>query len=146
MSPEHIDGLLEHITPTSGVRVGVDVVSTNEVARSIQRFGNRFTERIYTRHELESCRGAPATVAASLAARFAAKEATIKVLEPDEARPDWRCIEVVRAPSGACSLELRDRAADLAARAGITAIAVSLSHEEDIAVATVVALVDKEQA
>jgi holo-[acyl-carrier protein] synthase len=82
-------------------------------------------------------------VASSLAARFAAKEATIKVLRPnglpDEA-VDWRSIEVRREETGWCSLRLTGEARVLAERAGVTDISVSLSHEGEMATAVVVAL------
>jgi holo-[acyl-carrier protein] synthase len=127
----------------SRVLVGVDLTRVAEVAASIERFGDRYLRRLFTEHELSSCRGRPETVAAGLAARFAAKEATIKVLKPEAARPDWRSMEVRRAPSGACEMHLTDYAARLAVAAGITDLAVSLSHEGDLAAAVVVALVDK---
>ncbi len=126
------------------VLVGVDLTRVAEVAASIERFGDRYLQRLFTEHELASCHGHPDTVAAGLAARFAAKEATIKVLKPEAARPEWRSMEVHRAPSGACEMRLTDGAARRAAELGITDLAVSLSHEGDLAAAVVVALVDKE--
>ena len=128
----------------SRVLVGVDLTRVAEVAASIERFGDRYLRRLFTEHELASCHGHPDTVAAGLAARFAAKEATIKVLKPVAARPEWRSMEVHRAPSGACEMRLTDGAAKLATELGITDLAVSLSHEGDMAAAVVVALVDKE--
>jgi len=51
-----------------------------------------------------------------------------------------RCsIEVVRAESGACDLRFTGDAATLAANAGIETVAVSLAHEQDMAVAVVLA-------
>jgi holo-[acyl-carrier protein] synthase len=80
-------------------------------------------------------------VAASrLAARFAAKEAVVKVLEPTGPRPDWRCIEVWTAANGSCQLRLTGSARQLAADAGITELAVSLTHEGAVAAAVVFAL------
>jgi holo-[acyl-carrier protein] synthase len=128
----------------SRVLVGVDLTCVAEVAASIERFGDRYLQRLFTEHELASCHGHPDTVAAGLAARFAAKEATIKVLKPVAARPEWRSMEVHRAPNGACEMRLTDGAAMLASELGITDLAVSLSHEGDLAAAVVVALVDKE--
>ena len=129
---------------SSRVLVGVDLTRVAEVAASIERFGDRYLRRLFTEHELASCHGHPDTVAAGLAARFAAKEATIKVLKPVAARPEWRSMEVHRAASGACEMRLTDTAARRAAELGITDLAVSLSHEGDLAAAVVVALVDKE--
>ena len=81
------------------------------------------------------CQGPPDVVAGSLAARFAAKEATIKVLRPDGVRPDWRTIEVVRLPNGACKLRLRGSAARLAVERGLGPFSLSMTHEAGLAAA-----------
>jgi len=130
----------------SQVRVGVDLVSVEDVDRSVLRFGDRYLRRVYTDHEIASCQGPPRVTAAGLAARFAAKEAAVKVLRPSGPRPDWRSIEVRRHDDGWCGLELRGRAARLAEEAGLRSIAVSLSHEGDMAGAVVVALAAEEDA
>jgi holo-[acyl-carrier protein] synthase len=120
------------------VSVGVDLVDIAEVARSIKHFGDRYLRRVYTEHEISCCKGPPEVVASSLAARFAAKEATLKVLRPDGARPDWRSIEVVRLPSGACKIRLRGLAAKLAMERGLGPLALSMTHEAGLAAAVVV--------
>jgi holo-[acyl-carrier protein] synthase len=128
------------MSTATAIRVGTDVTAVHEVAESVDRFGLRYLERIYTDHEIRSCVGAPLVEAASLAARFAAKEATIKVLRPVGHQPDWRSVEVRRDPGGWCTMVLSGRAAALAEQAGITDLAVSLTHEGDVAAAVVVAL------
>jgi holo-[acyl-carrier protein] synthase len=120
---------------TGRIRVGTDLTRVTDVAESCARFGDRYLHRIYTDHELATCQGA----AERLAARFAAKEAAVKVLRPTGARPDWRDIEVRRSDGGACDLHLSGSAARLAADAGIDALAVSLTHEGDLAAAVVIA-------
>jgi holo-[acyl-carrier protein] synthase len=125
----------------STIRVGTDLACVSDVAASIDRFGDRYLRRLFTDHELASSTGAPEVAAAKLAARFAAKEAVIKVLRPAGAQPEWRSIEVRRDPSGACHLHLSGTAAAMADAAGITALAVSLTHERDVAAAVVVATV-----
>jgi holo-[acyl-carrier protein] synthase len=124
----------------TAIRVGADVVSVHQVAESVESFGARYLDRVYTQHELGCCRGLPAARTASLAARFAAKEATIKVLRPLGHQPDWRSVEVRRHSGGWCSLALTGHAAALAEQAGIADLSVSLTHEGDIAAAVVVAL------
>jgi holo-[acyl-carrier protein] synthase len=124
----------------SQVRVGMDLVEVGQVAASLDRFGDRYLKRIFTAHEIASCIGPPTVVAAGLAARFAAKEATIKVLRPPGSQPEWRSMEVRRHPEGWCSMVLSGQAFALAERAGIHELAVSLTHEETIAGAVVVAL------
>ncbi len=127
-----------HATPVApGIRVGADLTMIVDVAQSIERFGDRYLRRVFTGHEIDSCRGEPSVVAAHLAARFAAKEATIKVLRP-VVRPAWTSIEVHRVPPGWCELRLTGAAALLARDAGIAHFAVSLSCAGGVAAAVVV--------
>jgi holo-[acyl-carrier protein] synthase len=123
-----------------GLRVGTDLVPVDQVAESVARFGDRYVGRIYTAHEVSCCQGTPSVVAAGLAARFAAKEAMVKVLRPVAHQPDWRSIEVRRDPAGWCSLSLTGEAARMADEQGISNVAVSLTHEGGMAAAVVVAL------
>ena len=129
------------------LRVGTDLVAVAQVADSVARFGPRYVGRVYTDHEVSSCRGTPEVMAAGLAARFAAKEATIKVLRPEGHQPDWRSIEIRRDPAGWCDIELHGSAAAMAAAQGISRLAVSVTHEAGMAAAVVVAVCDgdKEQ-
>lgn len=123
----------------SDLRVGVDVVDIDDVDDAIARFGPRYLHRLFTRQEVGSCPSGGRGQAAGLAARFAAKEATVKVLRPAGQHPGWRSVEVLRHPSGSCSLALHGRAAELAGLDGLTSLAVSLSHEGSVALAVVVA-------
>ena len=123
----------------ASIRVGIDLCSVKDVADSVATFGDRYLQRVYTDDELEYCGRDPARSAERLAARFAAKEATMKVLRPRDARPDWRTIEVRRDPAGWCELALTGSAAVLAQEAAIGSLSVSLSHEAGLANAVVVA-------
>jgi holo-[acyl-carrier protein] synthase len=118
--------------------VGIDLVDIDEVERSIATLGDAYLDRLFTEHERASCTGSSRSRASSFAARFAAKEAALKVLAPDGARPEWRSIEVVRLPHGACELRLHGTAAALAAAAGFGSFSVSLTHEGNLAAAVVV--------
>src|ERR1039458_2520777 len=109
----------------TAIRVGTDVVAVRQVADSVARFGARYLQRVYTEHEISSCTGSPTVRAAGLAARFAAKEATIKVLRPVGHQPDWRSVEVRRDSRGWCTMALSGHAAALADQAGIADLAVS---------------------
>ncbi len=133
---------VSHSPPSPGLptcRVGVDLTAVADVQDSLARQGDRYLGRLFTDHEVASCQGAAGPAAESLAARFAAKEAVLKVLRPTESRPEWRDIEVYRHPNGACDIVLRGSAAALAAAQGIDQMSVSLSHEAGMAVAVVVA-------
>jgi holo-[acyl-carrier protein] synthase len=121
------------------LRVGIDLVKASTVAEAIAEHGDRYLRRVYTEGELADCTGpdgAPDVL--RLAARFAAKEATAKVLlTGDDALP-WATIEVVRHPGGAPTLALHDAAAALARQGGLTAFALSFTHEDEYAAAVVV--------
>ena len=123
------------------LRVGVDLASVTAVAQSIAEFGSRYLERVFTPHEQASASGSEQKRAESLAARFAAKEATLKVLRPTGQAIPWHCIEVRTNEHGAGDLSLSGAAADLAASQGLYSFALSMSHEEDMAVAVVIARV-----
>jgi phosphopantetheine--protein transferase-like protein len=125
---------------SGAVRVGVDLASVDEVARSLASFGTRYTDRLFTPEELTDVEGSARTRAESLAARFAAKEAVLKVLRVSgNAPPPWTDIEVRRTPGGWPRVQLSGRAATLAAIAGLDSWAVSLTHEVGMAAAVVVA-------
>jgi len=124
------------------VRVGVDVATVADVQASLSRFGDRYLARVFTQHERESCTGPPPVRASSLAARFAAKEATMKVLRVAEEAVTWRDIEVQSGPSGACELRLSGEAARLADTVGAQSWSVSLTHEGGLALAIVAACGD----
>lgn len=117
---------------------GIDLVDVREVDSSVARFGERYLRRVYTDQELRTCgRGEP-RFAARLAARFAAKEAVLKVLRAAEVGIDWRSIEVVRCEDGAPALRLTGAAAEVASGRGFYAFSISLTHETDYASAVVI--------
>ena len=123
------------------ILVGTDVQPIEEVETSMRRFGVRYTRRLFTDIELESCGENPLTAASGLAGRFAAKEAVLKILDSQDTVPSWRSIEVQRAKVGRPEIVLRGEAAELARRQGIREMSLSLSHGGGVAFATVVARV-----
>jgi holo-[acyl-carrier protein] synthase len=123
------------------LRTGIDIVYLADVTAALERFADRYVQRVFTRREAAYCQAASAPVAAArFAARFAAKEAAVKALQPDHRWTDWRAIEVRRGRSGRCTLVLHREAASLATRRGIEHLALSMSHEGELAAAVVVAL------
>jgi holo-[acyl-carrier protein] synthase len=121
------------------LRAGTDLVQVAAVQDSLQNHGRHYLERVYTERELADCQTAAGIDPERLAARFAAKEATIKVLRPGEQGMSLKCIEVHRDPEGWVELRLSGPAAELAERVGITDLALSLTHEGGFASAMVVA-------
>jgi holo-[acyl-carrier protein] synthase len=124
---------------TGRVRVGIDLTTVDEVAASLARFGDRYVGRVFTHDEDAYCKAAGGRgMASRFAARFAAKEAAVKVLRPETLWTDWRSIEVRRHASGWCELVLHGEAASLAERQGLTSLALSMTHAEDYVVAIVI--------
>lgn len=115
--------------------VGVDIVEVDRIAASVHRFGDRFLRRVYTGRELAYCNGR----VGSLAARWAAKEAVAKAFGTGIGDVGFRDIEVVNNDHLCPLVVLHGSAAKLAARQGISSIALSLSHTREHAVAFVVA-------
>jgi holo-[acyl-carrier protein] synthase len=120
------------------LRVGIDLVRVATVAESLDEHGDHYLRRVYTEQEIADCSRDGAASPLRLAARFAAKEAAMKVLEPGDDAVPWPSIEVVRTAGGAPTLRLHGPAADLAAAAGLTAFALSFTHEAAYAAAVVV--------
>jgi holo-[acyl-carrier protein] synthase len=117
------------------LHVGTDLVEIPRIEALLRRFGQRFVDRIYTPAEQRRARGRPS----ELAARFAAKEATMKALGTGRVGVGWRDIEVLADLRGRPTVRLHGRAAGRAAELGLTGFAVSLSHERTLAIATVIA-------
>jgi holo-[acyl-carrier protein] synthase len=137
-----VESNIPRVSAPPQLRVGVDLVDVAEVGESIRAHATRYLERIYTEGELADCGGADAPRLESLAARFAAKEAVLKVLGSGQDGIGWRSIEVVRDPAGAPSVELSGPAAQRARDEGISELAFSLAHEAGLATAVVVATVE----
>jgi holo-[acyl-carrier protein] synthase len=119
--------------------LGTDLIETRRVQESIDRFGERFLERIFTAEEIAYCLRKKKNAAESFAARFAAKEAGAKSLGTGISRGvSWKEFEVQRAVSGQPSLHLSGRAAELAEALGVRRVQLSLTHSRELAIAVVV--------
>lgn len=117
---------------------GIDLVEIGRIQQSLDRFGERFLNRIYTPAEQEYCLRKKAS-AESFAARFAAKEAAAKALGTGISRGvNWLEIEVVRELGGKPGMCFHGRAAEYASRLGVSRAAVSLTHTRELAMASVV--------
>ena len=123
------------------IRVGIDLTSVTGVQDSISTHAERYLDRVYTDGELADCQTPAGLDAERLAARFAVKEAAMKVLRPerDDAVP-WTEIEVRHADASGRG---RDRAQRPRRRArdaaGVGELSASLTHEAEFAAAVVVA-------
>ncbi len=121
------------------VAIGIDSIAITRIENLWQRCGDRFLHRVFTAREIAYCRSRHRP-AESFAARFCAKEATMKCLTTGWAAGlGFQQIEVTRNVAGAVHLAITGRAAARGAELGIRRFQVSLTHTETVATAFVVA-------
>ena len=114
--------------------IGTDIIEIARIKQAIDRWGERFLSRIYTEPELSLYGQRPQ----SLAARFASKEAVMKLLGAKDKGISWQDIEILAHPSGKPQLNLYGRAQSAANNLGIKEIDVSLAHSREYATATAI--------
>jgi holo-[acyl-carrier protein] synthase len=120
------------------VGLGADIAEVDRIEAAIARHGRAFLERVFTPQEIAYCERHRAR-GERYAARFAAKEATMKALGTGWGRGvRWVDIEVTRLASGRPTIELRGAARQHAERMGVNHIHVSLTHSGNIAFAEVI--------
>jgi holo-[acyl-carrier protein] synthase len=120
------------------VGTGIDIAEVPRIKQSIERFGDRFLQRIYTAGEIRYC-DSKANRVERYAARFAAKEAAMKALGTGWSHGvRWRDCEVVRLPGGRPTIVFHGKAGEIAARLGVKNAALSLSHTSEQAIAQVI--------
>lgn len=100
------------------------MIEIERVARSLERFGTRFANRIFTAQEQAHCHGR----VPSLAGRFAIKEAVAKALGTGIGDMRWLDIEVLSDERGRPHLQLHNQAQAIASAQGLTVWSISLSH------------------
>jgi holo-[acyl-carrier protein] synthase len=120
------------------LRTGVDLIELERVKATIERYGQRFLERVFTPRELAEV----GENVASLAVRFAAKEATAKALGTGIGDVGWQEIEILRGAARQPNLYLHGRASDLADSLDLESWSLSLTHNQSHAIALVVAIGD----
>lgn len=120
------------------IGVGVDLVEVERMRTALARTPT-LAERLFTEGE-RAYATAARDPAERFAARFAAKEAAMKVLGVGLGAVDWHDIEVVRTDSGAPELRVTGRAYELAVDLGVRSWQVSLTHTATMAEAIVLAV------
>ena len=111
--------------------IGIDIIEIARIEKAIARWGEKFLSRVYTDEELRLYRKKPS----SLAARFAAKEATIKALGKPSSGIGWREVEILSDPRGKPLVHLHGRAKDQALSLCLCKMEISLSHSKENAIA-----------
>lgn len=117
--------------------IGIDIIEIERIRRLSLRWGSKFENRVYTPQELAYCGKTPIRYA-RLAARFAAKEATLKALGTGlTVGMYWQDVEICANAVGKPSIVLHGKVKQYAAELGVVRTFVSLSHAVDYAVAQV---------
>lgn len=118
--------------------IGTDLAEVDRIRQSIERFGPRFLDRIFTDGE-RSYASSRGNSAERFAARFAAKEAGMKAIGTGwSLGVTWKDFEVVNEVSGRPTLRLSGVALAVAERLGVRRASVSLTHSADTAFAIVI--------
>lgn len=119
--------------------IGVDLVHVPRIRQAIERWQERFLERVFTADEIAYARRRR-DPAEHLAARFAAKEAALKALGTGLSMGvRWREVEVRRVRGQPPRLALSGRTAALGVARGVRVLHVSLTHDGEYALAQVLA-------
>ena len=117
---------------------GIDICEVPRIKASIERFGEKFIQRIFTPREIAYV-SKKANKYERYAARFAAKEAGMKAIGTGWRKGvRWQDFEVVNEPSGKPTLLFHGKAKEFADRLGVTNIALSLTHTAQQGMASLV--------
>lgn len=118
---------------------GNDIIRISRIQDSIEQVGETFLKRVYTEEEISYCESRRMCKYQSYAARFAAKEAVYKAVAPITSEDiTWKDIEVKRNINGKPYIQLYGKLEEMVKEKNIDAIDLSLSHDGDYAIATVV--------
>jgi holo-[acyl-carrier protein] synthase len=116
--------------------IGIDIVEIERVESAIKRGRERFLNRIYTETELGACQDR----VSSLASRFAAKEAVMKVLGTGWRGINWHEIEILTGDDGRPSVKLYGQALNKATELNLKELSVSLSDSKQHAIAVAIGI------
>ncbi|MFN3464903.1 MAG: holo-ACP synthase [Terricaulis sp.] len=125
------------------IGIGSDIIDIRRIEQTLARFGDRFTNRIYTEKERARAERRPEQRAATYAKRFAAKEATSKALGTGLKKGVfWRDMGVANLPSGQPTMKLTGgalrRLEQLTPPGHVAHIHVSLTDDYPLAVGFVI--------
>lgn len=115
--------------------IGIDLVDIDRIVGVLQRYPQRFRDRVLTPAEQAYCR----SKVERIAGRWAAKEAISKVLGLGVRGVGWREIEVLPNRAGAPQVRLHARAAARARALDLEDVTVSITHERHAAMAVAIA-------
>jgi len=118
---------------------GTDIIEIYRIKDTIERSGETFLNKVYTKKEIEYCEGHNAAKYQHYAARFAAKEAVAKFLGTGFIGEfDWKEIEIINDDLGKPEVVLSGNALKLYNKLGYKEISISISHCKEYATSMVV--------
>lgn len=116
--------------------IGIDIVKVERIKAAVEKWGNDFLQRVFTEKEISYCYEKRDPYL-SLSVRFAAKEALIKAAG-SKAPVSFRDIEIVNQETGSPAIRIGGRLADFFIEKEIAFSHLSLSHEREYGIASVV--------
>jgi holo-[acyl-carrier protein] synthase len=126
------------------VGVGTDIVEIPRIGKMIERHGEHFLQRVYTEEEIRYCQRRKESFQ-HFAGRWAAKEAVMKTLGTGWTRGvGWLDIEVATKRSGQPVILIHGSAREIADHLGIGDVLISISHCRAYAMATAIALTQRQ--
>jgi holo-[acyl-carrier protein] synthase len=124
---------------------GIDLVDCPRIEDMIKRHGERFIRRVFTAAE-QAYAEANKNEIEKLAGRFAAKEAILKLMGTGwRGKIAWTDIEIINNSTGQPEVTLDGEVKKIADKLGIKHISVSITHTANFAIASAVALSEKEK-
>ena len=124
---------------------GIDLVDLPRIKQMVQRHGDRFLNRIYTKKEQQYADSHRDKIE-KLAGRFAAKEAVLKLMGTGWiGKIAWTDIEVINNHAGQPEVAITGEVKRIAEKLGINQISVSITHTANFAIASAIALADPDE-
>ena len=128
------------------IKTGVDIIEVSRIQDSIEKLGEDFINKIFTKSEIEYCKDTKKMMYQHYSARFAVKEATFKAVSElleDKYSINWQNVETIIEKSGKPKINFIGLSKDVENSLNrIKSIDVSISHIQELAIANVVILVD----
>ncbi len=119
---------MSFVAPGNLISIGTDIIECVRIAQMIEKHGEVFLQRVFTQKEIQYCSSRKAANQ-HYAGRWAAKEAVLKVLGTGWAKGIlWTDVEVVNEVSGAPTLVMTGKAAEIARELGIREVMITISH------------------
>ncbi len=117
--------------------LGIDIIEVERIKRIIKKWQGNFLNKIFTQKEINYCEKSK-NYDQHFAARFAAKEAVVKMLGTGFQNISWKEIEIINNKKGKPQVNLYKKAKKHADNSGINIIHISLSHQKEYAIAEVI--------